>query len=78
MLLESQDSCIINAIITTSYFNLEKGDLVSAYLFILYLEVLVLLVEINHKIRGKNIFLYTYLYKACADGKTFFEKQKLY
>ena len=50
MLLESQDSCIINAIITTSYFNLEKGDLVSAYLFILYLEVLVLLVEINHKI----------------------------
>ena len=51
ILLESQESCIINAGTTTSYFNLEKGarqvDPVSAYLFILCLEVLLLLVIIK-------------------------------
>ena len=38
ILIESQESCIINAGITTSYFNLEKGvypgDPVSAYFFV--------------------------------------------
>ena len=54
ILLKSQECHIINAGITTSYFNLEKvahqGDSVSAYLFILSLEVLFLLVKANHKI----------------------------
>ena len=80
MLLESQESFIINAGITVSYFNLEKGarqgDPVSAYLFILCLEVLFLLVKANHKIRGLNIFQYTYLYTAYADDTTFFLKNK--
>ena len=64
ILLESQESCIINAGTTTSYFNLEKGacqgDPLSVYFFILCLEVLFLLVKANHKIRGVNIFQYTY------------------
>ena len=42
-LLESQESCIINAGITTSYFSLKKGvcpgDPVSAYVFILCLWI---------------------------------------
>ena len=42
ILLESHESCIIDAGITTSYFSLEKvarqGDPVSAYLFILCLK----------------------------------------
>ena len=80
ILLESQESCIINAGITMSYFSLEKGarqgDSVSAYLFILCLEVLFLLVKANHKIRGLNIFQYTYLYTAYADDTTFFLKNK--
>ena len=71
ILLESQESCIINAGITTSCFNLEngarQGDPVSANLFILCLEVLFLLVKANHKIRGLNIFQYNYLYTAYAD-----------
>ena len=65
ILLESQEFCIFNARVTTSYFSLEKdarqGDPVSAYLFTLCLEVLFLLVKANHKIRGLNIFQYTYL-----------------
>ena len=81
ILLESQRSCIINAGTTTSYFNLEKGarqgDPVSAYLFILCLEVLLLLVKTSHKIRGVNIFQYTYLYTADADDTTFIKKKTL-
>ena len=55
MLLKSQESCIVIAGITMSYFDLEKGarlvDPVSAYLCILCLEVLFLLVKANHKMR---------------------------
>ena len=44
LLLKSQQSCVINEGITTPYFNLKKGahqgDPVSAYLFILALEVI--------------------------------------
>ena len=65
-LAESQESCIISARITMSYFNLEKGacpgDPLSAYLFILCLlfyQALFLLVKANHKIRGIKIFHYT-------------------
>ena len=76
ILLESQGSCIINVGTATSYFNLEKGarqgDPVSAYFFILCLEVLLLLVKTSHKIRGVNIFQYTYLYTADAADTTFF------
>ena len=68
LLLESQESCIIDAEITNSYFKLEKGarqgDAVSAYLFILYLEVLFLLVKANKEVEGIYIFHYTYLYTA--------------
>ena len=80
ILVESQESHIINAGITMSYFSLEKGtrqdDPVSAYLFNLCLEVLFLFVKANHKIRDVNIFQYTYLYTAYADDTTFFLKNK--
>ena len=76
ILVESQESGIFNARVTTSYFSLEKdarqGDSVSAYLFTLCLEVLFLLHKANHKIRGLNILQYTYLYTAYADDTTFF------
>ena len=61
ILLESQKSYIIKAGTTTSYFNLEKcarqGGPVSAYLFILCLEVLFLLVKANHNIQHFPIYL---------------------
>ena len=45
-LQQNQESCIINAETTTNYFKLEKGtrqgDPISAYLFILVLEIVFL------------------------------------
>lgn len=80
MLLESRQSCIINAGITPSYVNIEKGacqdDPISAHLFILCLQVLFLVVKANHKIKGMNIFQYIYLQMAYADDTTFFLKSE--
>ena len=75
ILLASKESCITNAEITTSYFNLEKGDPVSVYLFILCLEFLFLHVKAKHKIRGVNIFQYTNLYTDYADDTSFLKNR---
>ena len=52
--------CVINGGFTTTYINLEKaarqGDPISAYGFILALEVLLALVKNNADIRGITIF----------------------
>ena len=76
MLLNSQQSCVINEDNTTLYFNLEKGacqgDPVSAYLFILTLEVLFVLIKSNENITGTEIFKHVFLYTAYADDSTFF------
>ena len=65
-------------IVTTSYFNLEivarQCDPVSAYLFILFYEVLLLPVKANDKTNGLNIF--QYLYTVYADDTTFLLKIK--
>ena len=71
LLLTSQQSCVINGGNTTPYFNLEKGvyqrDSVSAYLFILALEVLFVFIKSNENIKGIEIFKYVF-----ADDSTFF------
>ena len=75
-LLHNQESCVINAGNTTNYFKLEKGarqgDPISAYLFILAIEVLFLLIKNNNNIKGLSIFEHVYLYTAYADDSTFF------
>ena len=59
-LILKQESCIINGGNTTQYFRLERGicqgDPISAYIFILALEVLSFLVRNNKDIKGLNIF----------------------
>ena len=76
LLLNSQQSCVINGGNTTPYFNLEKGarqgDPVSAYLFILALEVLFVFIKSNENIKGIEIFKHAFLYTAYADDSTFF------
>ena len=56
IVLKKQKSYVINRGITTKYFKLEKGaslgDPVSAYLFILCLEILFFLIKNNNNING--------------------------
>ena len=80
MLLECQESCIINGGNPTKYFKLQKGarqgDPISAYLFILCLEIVFILFKANKRVKGINIFKHTYLYSAYADDTTFFLRDK--
>ena len=81
MLLDSQQSCAINGGNTTPYFNLEQGARqggpVSAYLFILALEVLFVFIKSNENIKGIEIFKYVFLYTAYADNFTLFSRDIL-
>ena len=76
VLLNNQQSCVINGCFTTRYFNLEKdarqGDPISAYLFIIALEVLFELIKNNVDIREVTIFNHAFLYTAFTDDSTFF------
>ena len=83
MLLEYQESCIINGGNTTKYFELQKGarqgNPISAYLFILCLEIVFILIRADKRVKGINIFNHTYLYSAYTDDTTFFlKRQKMY
>ena len=77
-LLQNQESCIVNGGTTTNYFKLGKGtrqgDPISAYLFLLVLEIVFLFSKEIKNINCLNMFDKTFLYKACADDTTFFLK----
>ena len=51
-----------------------QGDPISAYLFILAFEILIIIIKENPHIKGLNIFDNCYLYSAYADDTTFFLK----
>ena len=78
ILINDQESCVINSGHTTKYFKLERGacqgDPISAYLFILVLEILFILSKSDKNIQGIKIFEHEYLYTAYADDTTFFLK----
>ena len=80
ILINKQESCVLNAGTTTSYFQLcrgtRQGDPISPYLFILVLEILFIIIKSNKKIKGIEIFDHCYLYTAYADDTTFFLKDK--
>ena len=83
MFLNDLEMCVINGLITTKYFKLEKGarqgDPVSAYLFILSLEILFMLIKNNKNIKCIKMFENIFLYAAYADDSTYFltERSKL-
>ena len=54
-----------------------QGDPISAFLFILALEILFLLIKAKPEIAGLTIFDYYYLYSAYADVTTFFLKDTI-
>ena len=51
-----------------------QGDPISAYLFIIALEILFILIKSNNDIQGLEIFNHIFLYSAYADDTTFFLK----
>ena len=79
-ILKNKKSCIINGGKTTKYFKLERGagqgDPISAYLFMLALEIFFAFVKNNPKVKGLNIFKHEYLYTTYADDITFFLEDK--
>ena len=80
MLLIYQESCIINGSRTTSYFKLEKGarqgSPISAYLFIIALEIIFAMIKSNPNIKVLKNFNHNNLYTAYADDTTFLNDQK--
>ena len=80
IILKNQESCVINGGTTTNYFKLERGarqgDPISAYLFILVLEIVFLMIKNNDRVKGLELFNHTFLYTAYADDTTFFLKNK--
>ena len=80
ILLKDQESCVINGGKTSQYFKLERGTRqghpISAYLFIIVLEVIFLNITQNNYIKGIKTFEKEFLYTAYADDTTFFLQNK--
>ena len=78
ILLNDQQSCVINGGFATQYFTLKRGarqgDPISAYLFIIALEVLFALIKNKVNIKGTVLYDHTFLFIAYTDDSTFFLK----
>ena len=78
LLLNDQEPCVINGKKTSKYFKLERGtrqgDPISAYLFIIVLEVVFRIIKETSNIEGFEIFQKKFIYTAYAGDTTFFLK----
>ena len=76
VLLNGNESCVINGGTTSKYFKLlrgaRQGDPIAAYLFIITLEVYFIMLRSNREIKQLNIFNDSFLLSAYADDTTFF------
>ena len=67
ILIQNKETCIINGGTATNYFELEKftreGDPISAYLFVLVLEITFLFIMKNESINRLNNFEKKHFYK---------------
>ena len=76
ILLNKNESCIINGGTTSKYFELQRGarqgDPIAAYLFIIALEIYFIMVRSDDQINKLHIFDHDFLLTAYADDTTFF------
>ena len=76
ILLNQNESCVMNCGTTTKYFNLDRGarqgDPIAAYFFILVLEIFFIMIRSNNSIHKLKIFDFMYILSAYADDTTFF------
>ena len=76
IVLTNQESCVMNGGNSTGYFKLERGarqgDPISAYLFILVMEVFFQMIRKNESIKGVNICGHIFNIIAYADDATAF------
>jgi hypothetical protein len=76
LLVKNQMSCVTNGGTTTTYFDLlrgcRQGDPISAYLFIMVIEVFFHMVRTNRLIEGLKILNFEHKLTAYADDSTFF------
>ena len=79
---KKQESDIINGGITTKYFKLKRathqGDPISAYLFILVLEIVFAVIKSNQNIDKLRILEHDFLYTAYGDENAFLVKNQTY
>ena len=77
-MLYKEESCVLNGGFTTKYFNLEKGARqgtpVSAYLFILALEILFYLLKNDSSIKGIKVFDYAFFIRHMPTIQRFFQR----
>ena len=73
--LTNQESCVINGGHTTICLRgARQCDPISAYLFVLALELFFILIKSNKNIHGINIFNHDFLYTVYANDATLFLK----
>ena len=74
-MLQNQESCFINGSKTTRYVPLKRdtrqGEPISAYLFILALEIVFIFVKECENVQGLTISDNQFLYTPYADDTTF-------
>jgi hypothetical protein len=78
-LVLNKESSVFNAGSSTGYFKLgrgcRQGDPISAYLYILVIEIFFVMVRDNQAIEGLNIINFEYKLTSYADDSTFFLKK---
>jgi len=80
VLLKDQESCVFNGGVSTGYFPLSRGsrqgDPISAYLFIIVMEIFFTMVRDNENVIGLEILVFRYLLTVYADDATFIIKNE--